>query len=91
MQEQDRSAVAARMRLEGHSFESIGRALGVSRQRAHQIAGEVHVPTRIRLPTALLTRLRGQYTRACAHRREQPTDDGFRAWLSVQVARALER
>jgi hypothetical protein len=34
---QDRTAIAARMRLEGHSFESIGRTLGVSRQRAHQM------------------------------------------------------
>jgi hypothetical protein len=86
---QDRSAIAARMRLEGHTYESIGKALGVSRQRAHQMAGDLHAPTRLRLPVQLVERLRQQYERSCARRRDTPSDDGFRAWLSTQIARAL--
>jgi hypothetical protein len=88
---QDRSAIAARMRLEGHSYESIGKALGVSRQRAYQMTGVARVPVRLRLPAALVTRLRGNYERACQQRSQEPTDDGFRAWLSRQLAGVLDK
>jgi hypothetical protein len=87
---QDRSAIAARMRLEGHSYEAIGKALGVSRQRAHQMTADMRVPVRLKLPIPLVTRLRGNYERACKRRGQESTDAGFHAWVSLQLAEALD-
>jgi hypothetical protein len=86
----ERAAIAARMRMEGHSYAAIGAALGVTRQRAYQMTTAMRVPVRLQLPTALVRRLRGNYDRACMRRRQQPTDDGFRAWMSRQLAKALD-
>jgi hypothetical protein len=86
----ERAAIAIQMRLEGHTYADIGAALGVTRQYAYELTAGMRVPVRLKLPLPLVTRLRGNYERACKRRRQEATDAGFHAWLSQQLAQVLD-
>jgi hypothetical protein len=85
---QDRSTLAAQMRVAGHTYDSIGRALGISRQGAYQLTRVARVPVRLRLPSVLVARLRHEYE--SQQRSQEPTDDDFRAFLSQRLAEVLD-